>query len=179
MVRIRYRRLPDREQVFEQRLVARDGGVVVTLLERAELARPSVVDGAVILEPGSPVVWFSFEGLRHDVGRFHRADGTFTGLYANVLTPVAGLAGAEWTTTDLFLDVWLPLGGSARVLDEDELAHALARGWIDEPTAALAREEAQRLVDAAARGTWPPSVVDRWTLERAREEARHLRSRGV
>jgi predicted RNA-binding protein associated with RNAse of E/G family len=166
-------------QRFEQRLVARDGHALVTLLERADLPRPSVVDGDVILEPGSPIVWFSFAGARHDIGRFHRADGTFTGLYANILTPVAGLDGAEWTTTDLFLDVWLPARGDARVLDVDELSDALARGWVDDLTGALARAEADRLLAGVANGTWPPPVVARWTLERARAELRHLSGRGV
>ncbi len=161
-------------QLFEQRLVARDGDALVTLLEHAQLSKPSVVDDEVILEPDSPIVWFSFEGAHHDIGRFHRSDGTFTGLYANVLTPVAGLNGAEWTTTDLFLDVWLPHGGPARVLDEDELADALERGWIDRATAALARAEANRILAAVANGSWPPPVVARWTLERVRAELRHL-----
>ena len=66
-IRIRYRRPPDREQLFEQRLIARERDVVVTLLEAAAVERASVVDGAVILEPGSPVVWFTMPGARHDI----------------------------------------------------------------------------------------------------------------
>ena len=148
--------------------------MVVTLLEHADVARPSVVDGAVILEPGSPIVWFTFPGARHDIGRFHRADGEFTGLYANVLTPVEGVDGADWATTDLFLDVWLPAdGGEARLLDEDELEDALARGWVDEATAAMATAEAAHLLGEARAGTWPPDVVGAWPLERARAALRH------
>ena len=172
-IRIRYLRPPDREQLFEQRLIAREPGVVVTLLEHAAVTRASLVDGAPILEPGSPIVWFTFPDARHDVGRFHLADGTFTGLYANVLTPVEGIDGSEWSTTDLFLDVWLPADGSpARLLDQDELEHALRRGWIDQATAATAIAEAARLADAARAGTWPPPAVHEWTLERARHIGR-------
>ena len=179
VVRIRYRRPPDREQVFEQWLVARDGAAIVTLLERAELTRPMTVDGVTLLEPGSPIVWFSFAGARHDIGRFHRADGAFTGLYANVLTPVEGLDGSEWSTTDLFLDVWQPAHGAAQLLDADELADALARGWVDAATAAAAHAEAQRLLAGAADGSWPPPVVGRWTLERARAGPWHGSGQGV
>lgn len=144
------------------------------------MARPSVIDGVTALESGSPIVWFTFPGAWHDVGRFHRADGTFTGLYANVLTPVDGVDGGDWSTTDLFLDVWIPAtGGTARILDEDELADAVERGWLDHATARQAREEAERLVNAATAGTWPPSVVHDWTLERARAALRHLRDEGV
>jgi len=174
LVRIRYRRPPDREQLFEQRLIAREAGIVVTLLEHAALTKPSVVDGVTILEPGSPIVWFTFDGERYDIGRFHRADGTFTGLYANILTPVAGIGGDDWSTTDLFLDVWLPADGSAvRLLDEDELEEAMRRGWVDGATARTATAEAARLIDGARSGVWPPAVVHEWTLERVRAAARH------
>ena len=154
--------------------------MVVTLLERAAIERPSLVDGAVILEPGSPVVWFTFDGARHDVGRFHLADGTFTGLYANVLTPVEGIDGTEWATTDLFLDLWLPAaGGDARVLDEDELEEALFRGALDAASASQAIAEAARLLDDARAGAWPPPIVHEWPLERARERVRHNHGRTV
>lgn len=179
-IRIRYRRLPDREQLFEQHLVARERDVVVTLLERAAVARPTIVEGMVILEPGSPIVWFTMPGARHDIGRFHRADGTFTGMYANVLTPVEGLDGADWTTTDLFLDVWLPAdGGPARLLDEDELAEATRRGWLEGGLAAEAVAEAERLLNDARAGAWPPSWAHTWTLERARAALRHNRPDSV
>jgi len=176
LIRIRYRRPPDREQIFEQRLVARlgagDDGAVVTLLDRAGVREPSIIDGAVVLERDSPIVWFTWPGRRHDVGRFHLPDGTFTGWYANILTPVHGVAGSEWSTTDLFLDVWLPAeGGSARVLDEDELEEAEQRGWIDAATAGTARREARSLLDAASRGTWPPPAAHEWTLQRTRAAA--------
>ncbi len=173
-IQIRYRRPPDREELFEQRFVARDGGTIVTLLEAATVKRPLLVDGLTILEPGSPIVWFTFAGERHDIGRFHRADGAFTGLYANVLTPVQGLDTADWATTDLFLDVWLPASGVApQLLDEDELAEAAERGWIDATTAASSRTEGARLIDAFRSGAWPPPIVHRWTLDRAREHLRH------
>jgi predicted RNA-binding protein associated with RNAse of E/G family len=113
-------------------------------------------------------------GARHDIGRFHRADGTFTGLYANLLTPVEGLEGADWTTTDLFLDVWLPANGSgARVLDEDELDDAVSRGWLDAATAAEATAEAVRLLADARAGAWPPDWAYEWTLARARAAIGH------
>lgn len=148
--------------------------MVVTLLERAPLVQPSIVGSETVLEPGSSVVWFTFAGTHHDIGRFHTLDDRFTGFYANVLSPVEGLDGTEWRTTDLFLDVWLgAAGGPARILDEDELEDALARGWIDSSTAAAARREAERLVQDAARGAWPPAVVSEWTLGRARAALRH------
>ena len=167
LVRIHYRRPPDRLQVFEQYLVHDADDVKVTLAEYH--SEPAVViGGEVVLEAGSDVVWFTFPGTWHDVGRFHRADGTFTGLYANVLTPPV-LDGPEWDTTDLFLDVWVSPEGRTLLLDEDELEEALGRAWLDAPTAARAREEADRLLQAAAAGSWPPAAVHHWTRERCRE----------
>ena len=166
-VEIEYRRLPGREQRFRQRVLEDDGECVVTFLEVAELPKPVRAGTRVILEPGAPVVWFTFRGLWHDVGRFHLRDGSFTGFYANVLTPVE-MEGDRWRTTDLCLDVWLGADGEVQVLDEDELAEAERHGWATAETAARARAEAAALVERAREGRWPPAHLREWTLERAR-----------
>jgi predicted RNA-binding protein associated with RNAse of E/G family len=136
----------------------------------AGVSRPTVVADRTVLEPGSPVVWFTFPGRHHDIGRFHTVDGRFTGYYANILTPVE-MASDVWLTTDLFLDVFVDLDGDVHVLDRDELADAVAEGWLDRATARTAELEANRLVEAARAGEWPPAVVDAWPLERVREAA--------
>jgi len=167
-VGITYRRLPAREQRFEQEVIAHlENGCVVTLLEAAQLPAAVRVDGRAVLEPGAPAVWFTYPGAWHDIGRFHLRDGTFTGLYANVLTPVR-MQGSEWETTDLFLDLWQGPGEEARLLDEEELRKAERRGWIAPELAARAREEGTRLLALAGAGAWPPPEVEEWTLERAR-----------
>lgn len=167
-VDIHYRRLPDRVQVFHQLVVEDAGDYVVTYLPSAELPKPVKAGDRTILEPGAPVVWITYRDRWHDVGRFHLADGTFTGIYANVLTPVE-MDGARWDTTDLCLDVWLGADGEAMVLDEDELLAAETAGWVDAETAGRARAEAAVLLQGARRGDWPPREVHEWTLERARE----------
>lgn len=167
-VAIRYTRLPDCVTVFRQQWVTREGDCTITLMPRTPLAAPVRCGDDVILEPDAPVLWFTFNGAWHDVGRFHSADGSFTGWYANVLTPVEFRSDTEWATTDLCLDVWLGRDGDSRVLDEDELQAALDAGWIDATLAATARGEAARLATAAAAGDWPPRIARDWTLERAR-----------
>ncbi len=168
-VEIHYKRPPDRVQVFHQRLVFDAADVKITFAERMESSAPMRIEGAVVMEEGSDLVWFTFPGLWHDIGRFHRADGTFTGYYANILTPPE-IDGDTWTTTDLYLDVWLPPGGEPVLLDEDEFDLALGKELLDPDVAPRAREEAERLMEAAASGTWPPLIVREWTLERVREE---------
>lgn len=167
-VHIHYRRPPDREEVFAQQLVHETSDVLVTLLERTPLRRPLVVDDAVVLEDGSPIVWFTFPGAWHDIGRFHRMDGTFTGYYANILTPVRFVDAYTWETTDLFLDVWQAADGRVVVLDRDELDAARERRWLDAGTAAAAYAEAERILERARDGDWPPPAVQEWTLERVR-----------
>jgi predicted RNA-binding protein associated with RNAse of E/G family len=155
------------------------------------------VAGRTILEPGAPVIWFTFPGAWHDIGRFHTGDGRFTGYYANILTPVertgmpgppptsagsgpspdamgVGASGSgieAWHTTDLCLDVFVDPGGGVHVLDRDELEIASARGWIDSVTVRTAEAEAARLTAEARAGRWPPPVVDAWPLDRARAAA--------
>ena len=165
-VQIHYRRLPDRLKVYNQRVVMERDDVIVTLSEPIEVASPVVVEGTVALETGSLAVWFTFPGAWHDIGLFHRADGTFSGTYANILTP-AVIDGPVWHTTDLFLDVWWPAQGVVTLLDEDEFEEAINLGLMDPDTVRRAREEADRLVERAHEGDWPPRIVAEWTLERA------------
>lgn len=168
LVHIHYRRPPDREEVFRQRLVLDRDDVKVTLATGLELDEPVRVRGEVALESGSDAVWFTFPGRWHDVGRFHRSDGRFTGLYANVLTPPRIGPDHVWETTDLYLDLWIGLDGELAVLDREQLEEARRRGWIDDATADRAEEEAESLRRAHEEGRWPPAVVHEMTLERAR-----------
>ncbi|MSR35590.1 MAG: DUF402 domain-containing protein [Gemmatimonadetes bacterium] len=168
LVQLHYRRPPDRLQVHLQPLVHDAPDVKVTLMPAVQLERPMAVRERVVSEDGAAIVWFTFPGLWHDIGRFHLADGTFTGLYANALTPVEMRAGHVWDATDLFLDVWLDERG-LEVLDDDELEEAVAREWVDEPTAARARREVDEIRSAWTAGRWPPPIVAEWTLARALE----------
>ena len=176
-VRIHYRRLPDHEEIFEQRIVLEREDVIVTVTDPLDLRRPVRVGDRVVLESGARAVWFTFPAAWHDIGRFHLRDGTFTGWYANVLTPVevepSRTDGLQvWHTTDLFLDVAIPPGGRATLLDEDELEEALSRGDIGVELARSARAEAERLLSLATSGGWPPAVASEWTLERIEAEER-------
>ena len=175
-VRIHYHRPPDRTDVFVQRLVHDDGRVKVTLARDLRLSTPLTISGRPALEDGSTVVWFTFPGAWHDVGRFHLADGRLSGIYANVLVPCLFEPGETWYTTDLFLDLWIPANNGVwerivspapQVLDAEELERAEEAGWISSTLAARARQEAERLLAAAREARWPPAVVEEWTLERA------------
>jgi predicted RNA-binding protein associated with RNAse of E/G family len=155
--------------VYHQTLV-HEGQALVTYLPTAGVPRPVVVDGRTVLEADSPVVWLTFPGEWHDIGRFHGPDGLFTGYYANILTPVH-VDGDVWDTTDLFLDLFVSPSGQVHLLDEDELAEAERLGWVDAGLARRARAEADRLARAARDGAWPPPVARSWTLDRARASA--------
>lgn len=167
-IAIHYRRLPDSLRIYDQRLVHEEEDVIVTLAQPIEAEVAMHQDGRIILEQGSLALWFTFPHVWHDIGRFHRADGTFTGLYANILTPPV-MDGPIWHTTDLFLDVWQTPAGEALLLDEDEFEEAKDRGLMDEATASRAWQEGQDILSAADRGEWPPRCVTEWTLKRALE----------
>jgi predicted RNA-binding protein associated with RNAse of E/G family len=159
--------------IFEQLRVYASADGIVTFTEQCGVERTVLVGSDVILEPASPVVWFTFPGAWHDIGRFHRADGTFTGVYTNILTPVHFLDELTWETTDLFLDVWMPANSDkAVVLDRAEFTAGLYEGSIDGPTAARAEAEVAQILALHSAGRWPPLLVDEWTLQRARESVR-------
>jgi predicted RNA-binding protein associated with RNAse of E/G family len=161
-VTILYRRPPHGLEVYTQELLLDTDEVKVTLLRRH--SGPTLrIGGRVALEEGAPALWFTFPGAWHDVGRFHRADGTVTGWYANICTPVE-FRPDGWETTDLFLDLWWPPDGTPQVLDEDEFAHAVREGWISPPWAARAREEMDRLLREAREGRWPPAIASRFEI---------------
>ncbi len=169
LVRIHYLRPPDHLEVFEQRLVAEPDGVKITLARSLTFDPPLRIGGRVVLETGSDVVWFTFPGAWHDIGRFHTEDGTFRGYYANILTPPTFHPGHVWRTTDLFLDVWMWPDGDLAVLDEDQFEEACSRDWLDPGTAARARRELASIRELHGRKRWPPEVVRDWTRERVLE----------
>jgi predicted RNA-binding protein associated with RNAse of E/G family len=166
-VRIHYHR-PDRgTTVFVERIVLDRSDVKVTLLDDYQ-GRDAYAGDQLILSAGAPVVWFVYPGLNRDVGRFHLADGTFTGWYTNLRDPIR-MDGADWYCTDLFLDHWLPADGSAGTwLDEDELAAAMRGGLVDDAQLALVRAERATVNAELAAGRWPPPLASEIDLSSAR-----------
>lgn len=157
-VRIHYHR-PDRgTTVFHERLVLDQDDLKVTLLDDYQ-GRDAHADGALILSAGAPVVWFVFPSLCRDVGRFHLADGTFTGWYTNLRAPIR-MEGPDWYCTDLFLDHWLPADGSPGCwLDEDEFADGVAAGLVTPEHLDIAHAERAAVTAAVAAGAWPPPLA--------------------
>jgi len=172
-ITIHYGRLPDRVSIFDQLVVEETPECTVTLIESSQLSGPVMAGGQVVLEPGGPALWFTYPGRWHDIGRFYLSDGTFTGYYANILTPVR-IEGDQWETMDLCLDLWVAADGRVELLDEDEFEEAVEHGWLDEETAQAARAEADALAAAARAGRWPPPHVQGWDLARARRAAQLL-----
>jgi predicted RNA-binding protein associated with RNAse of E/G family len=135
---------------YVERLLLERGDVLVTLLPAYE-GPPVLVDGRVVQEPGAPIVWFLFPGEWYGVGRFHLADGTFTGWYTNITEPVR-IEGDQWYGTDLFLDYWQAAdGGPGMWLDEEELA---AAALTSEQLAGIAQVR-----ELVKQGPWPPRVT--------------------
>lgn len=156
-VRYRYRRPGKPPTVYDQWLVLDRPDLKVMLLD-AYAGDPLTVGGATVLEPGSPIVWFVFPERWHDIGRFHLADGTFTGWYTNLTTPIE-ITEAEWSARDLFLDLWTPASGPSVWLDEDEFQAAFKAKRLDAATRRRALNERAIIDLQVASGDWPPPVT--------------------
>jgi predicted RNA-binding protein associated with RNAse of E/G family len=167
-VEIHYRRPPDRLDVFLQDLVVDRPDYKVTLHDPATVETTLTVGEDVVYEPGAAIVWFVFPDEWHDLGRFHLKDGTFTGYYVNLITPVR-LEGTTWKMFDLCLDLWVDVAGRFQVLDQDEFDEAVDRHWIDQTTAERARSELDRVITQVRGSNWPPEIVREYDLARVRQ----------
>ena len=165
LIEYEYRRIGGRTVTYRQWLVVDRADVKVLLLQQYE-GRDVTVGQDVVLEEGAPILWFVFPGAWHDVGRFHLGDGTFTGWYANICTPVS-MADHRWTSTDLFLDHWLPVEGSGVWLDEDELREAVESNLLDPVQQARVVEERSAIDALIAQGDWPPDPTREINLQDA------------
>jgi len=166
-IRYEYHRIGQPTTIHEQLLVLDRPDVKVLLQNRYD-GPDLTVGGSVIHERGAPMIWFVFPEKWHDIGRFHRADGTFTGWYTNLTKPVE-INADRWRATDLFLDLWMPAGGGAMWLDEDDLEHATQRKAVDRTTRQRIDNE-RTLIELQLRlGTWPPQITRDIDLPRVRQ----------
>lgn len=165
-IRYRYHRPGKPTTVYDQWLVLDRPDLKVMLLD-AYAGDPLAVGGANVLERGAPIVWFIFPEKWYDVGRFHLADGSFTGWYTNLTTPVE-MTQVDWSAGDLFLDLWTPLNGPSVWLDEDEFEAAFKAKRLDAATRRRALNERAIIDLQVASGDWPPPVTRDIDLTQAR-----------
>jgi predicted RNA-binding protein associated with RNAse of E/G family len=112
-----------------------------------------------------------FPDAWYDLARFHLKDGTFTGYYVNLITPVE-MTGDGWKMFDLCLDLWVDLSGRYWILDRDEFDEAVDSLGIDAATAQRTRQELDRIIAAVQTGRWPPNPVREYDLARVRALSR-------
>ena len=79
----------------------------------------------------------------------------------------------RWVGRDLFLDLWQPVGGEARWLDEDELATAARSGLIDASTRKRIQNERSLIDFQVSQSAWPPPIVRDLSLDQARALKEH------
>jgi predicted RNA-binding protein associated with RNAse of E/G family len=162
-VEIVYRRLPDRERIFRQELLHDGPECKFSLLIHPEGEEPLNV-GEVKLEPGGALLWYLFPERPYELAGVYDPDGRFLGWYTNLLrTPE--ISEGRWVLTDLYLDVWQPADGDARVLDRADLEAALEAGYISRQEARTVEAEAAAVLRAARAGRWPPTIVKRHPLD--------------
>jgi len=143
--------------VFDQWLVI-DRPDVKVLLQDRYTGHPIVVGNRTILDHQAPALWFVFPDAWFDIGRFHLRDGTFTGWYTNICTPVS-IRGDRWFSTDLFLDCWIWKTGEYEWLDEDEFSTAVHDGALDRSTSERVVRERQRIQHKYVLQDWPPAIT--------------------
>jgi len=165
------RRGPDRLDTFEQELLLDEENLKITLQVLGHGFPVTRIDTDTTLCADWLLVWYLWPDRWYEVGAFFDPHGTFRGHYVNFVRPPV-FAKDRWTIEDLFLDVWAPAMGDPVILDEDELAEAVERGWVS----AEERSRVEGLADTlAARASgrtarsfstdWPPRDVRLWAPE--------------
>jgi len=164
VITLRYRRPPDRLATIETRLLEETGDLII-MQHAIRTSMPLVVNGDKVLDDGYGAVWFIYRGEHHDVGVISDRAGDFTGYYCDAILPIIDRDGI-YEITDLFLDLWISPDGRTTVLDEDEFADAISKGWITAEEARIARDEVDRMVLGVREGTFPPKRVRDYALRR-------------
>lgn len=98
-----------------------------------------------------PQVRVTRRGDPFSVFLFQHADGSLRGWYVNLERPQRRTE-LGFDYEDELLDVWVPAGGRPELLDEDELAEALQRGFVSPERAAEIQATAERVL---ANPPWP------------------------
>jgi predicted RNA-binding protein associated with RNAse of E/G family len=145
----------------EQDLVEDRGDLIITRFDFLGLRGPLVVHDQLVISEGYHAMLFEFFHPPLEVVGVTDADGALTGYYCNVNTEPSRIDGG-YEIVDLYLDVFVLPDLRYEILDEDEFAEALEKGWIDEEQASLARETVNRVVRDIESGAFPPEVVREW-----------------
>ena len=156
-----YIRPPGRISTFAADLITA-GEDLIALEMTLDRGEPLILQDEEVIGDGYRSIWFLVQGAGWDIAAVYRPDGHFTGYYVDVLDPVSWQDADPATllpVVDLFLDVWIWPDGRYQVLDEDEFAVAIDKGWLTDRQ----RDHALRvLTDIRERidlGTFPPPDI--------------------
>ena len=162
-ITLTYKRLPDRVNYFEQKLLYKDQEVIVTT-QRVTPSEPIVINGETVLGDNFNVIWFVFPGCWYDIGKIYNLKNKWTGYYCDIILPMERTSD-EFVIVDLILDLWVTPDGSYEIQDEDEFENALENGIIDTDLANKARNALNNLIDEVETGSFPPEFVKNFRTE--------------
>ena len=110
------------------------------------------------MTPGTSTIGLYREGERYVFWKMLRPDGSLHGYLIHLCEPIK-LYPDQVVYRDLMLDIWYQPPHPPRLLDEDDLAEAVALGWINEQKASEARSAASDVLSRL------PDIVRRAELE--------------
>lgn len=162
-ITLTYKRLPDRVNYFEQKLLYKDPEVIVTT-QRVTPSEPIVINGETVLGDDFYAIWFVFTGMWYDIGKIYNLNEEWTGYYCDIILPVERTPD-KFEIVDLILDLWVTPDGVYEIQDEDEFETALKNGIIDTALADKARNALNNLIDEVRSGSFPPEFVKNFSTQ--------------
>ncbi|MBX2998236.1 MAG: hypothetical protein KF893_06950 [Caldilineaceae bacterium] len=140
-------------------------GLLVERVRWGEEAEPIQLEGIQIGEPSG--VWFRFwlPEPRQVVEKYFNAAGDTIGIYMPVSDPIQ-LQSEQYTTTHLFLGLWLAPSGRLTVVGEDRFEDAIEQKDLSDEQIRWAEARIREITAEIHRDRLPPPLIRNFSIEK-------------
>jgi predicted RNA-binding protein associated with RNAse of E/G family len=140
-------------------------GLLVERVRWREDTEPHMLEGIQIGEPGG--VWFRFwlPEPRQIIEKYFNAAGEAIGIYMPVSDPIQ-LQNEQYTTTHLFLGLWLAPSGRLTVVGEDRFEDAIEQAQLSDEQIRWAEARIREINADIHRDRLPPPLIRNFSIEK-------------
>lgn len=140
-------------------------GLLVERVRWQEEVDPILLEGIQIRQPSG--VWFRFwlPEPRQVVEKYFNTAGETIGIYMPVSDPIQ-LQSEQYTTTHLFLGLWLAPSGRLTVVGEDAFEDAIEQEQLSEEQIRWAEARIREITADIHQDRLPPPLIRNFSIEK-------------